>query len=139
MILVSKCLLGGNCKYNGGNNFNEKVVEYLKDKEYEEICPECMGGLPTPRDASEINQSTGKVFSAKGKDVTENFTKGAEKSLEIAKKTNAHMAILKQSSPSCGFGTVYDGTFSNKKIKGNGITAQLLYENGLEILTEKDF
>ncbi len=138
MVLVSKCLLGENCKYNGGNNYNKKIVEYLEDKEYISICPECLGGLPVPRDPSEINPSNGKVFSSEGKDVTENFIIGAEKALEIAKKNNAKLAILKQSSPSCGFGTVYDGSFSGNKISGMGKTAQLLFENGVKIITEKD-
>ena len=138
MVLVSKCLLGGNCKYNGGNNFNQKVVEYIDGKDYIEICPECMGGLTTPRDPSEIDLESGRVYSCRGKDVTENFLKGAQQTLEIAKKNKADTAILKQSSPSCGFGLIYDGSFSGRKINGNGITAQLLSENGIKIFTEKD-
>ena len=124
MILVSACLVGKNCKYSGGNNENTKVLEFLKDKEYIKICPECMGGLSTPREKSEI--CCEKVFSENGKDVTDNFEKGAKESLEIAKKYKCNLAILKQGSPSCGFGKIYDGTFSGKKIKGNGVTAYLL-------------
>ncbi len=138
MILVSKCLLGENCKYNGGNNFTKNVVEYLKGKEYIAICPECMGEMTVPRDPSEIDQKTGRVFSSKGKDVTTFFQKGAMESLKIAKKHRANLAILKQSSPSCGCGLICDGSFTGTKIKGNGITAQLLLKNGVSIITEKD-
>ncbi len=138
MILVSKCLLGENCKYNGGNNFNKKVVEYLEGKEYVGVCPECMGGLTTPRDPSEIVPGTGRVFSSEGKDVTANFIKGAKETLEIAKTYKVDRAILKQTSPSCGYGMIYDGSFSGRKITGNGITAQFIADNGIEILTEKD-
>ena len=137
MILVSACLVGKNCKYNGGNNKNTKVLEFLKDKEYIDICPECMGGLDTPRAKSEIKD--GKVYSENGKDVTENFQKGAQKALELAKKHNCTLAVLKQGSPSCGYGKIYDGTFSGVKINGNGITADLLKNYGIKILTEEDF
>ena len=109
MILVSACLLGKNCKYNGGNNFCPAVIEFLKDKEYKEICPECMGGLSTPRAPSEIKD--GKVFSKTGTDVTKEFIKGAEESLKLAKEYGVSMAILKQGSPSCGYGRIYDGSF----------------------------
>ena len=138
MLLVSKCLLGGNCKYNGGNNLNSKVVKFIEGKKYVEVCPECFGGLPTPRDPSEIDSKSGRVYSSKGKDVTENFLKGAEMTLDIALRENAELALLKQSSPSCGCGKIYDGSFSGKKIEGNGITSQLLLENGIKIITEED-
>ncbi len=137
MIIVSRCLVGENCKYNGGNNYNEKVCEFLKDKEYITICPECDGGLPVPRIPSEI--SGDKVISQNGKDVTEYFVKGAEIALDIAIKKGADLAILKQSSPSCGSGSIYDGTFTGNKISGDGITAALLKKNGIKVITEKDF
>jgi len=136
-ILVSACLLGVNCKYNGGNNYNEKVMEYLKDKEIIPICPEIMGGLPTPRIASEIIGD--RVVNKEGQDVTSNYQKGAEETLELAKKLGVKKALLKAKSPSCGYGNIYDGTFSDTLIEGNGITAELLKKNGFEILTEKDF
>ena len=136
-ILVSACLLGVNCKYNGGNNYNEKVMEYLKDKEIIPICPEIMGGLPTPRIASEIIGD--RVVNKEGQDVTSNYQKGAEETLELAKKLGVKKALLKAKSPSCGYGNIYDGTFSDTLIAGNGITAELLKKNGFEILTEKDF
>ena len=136
-ILVSACLLGVNCKYNGGNNYNEKVMEYLKDKEIIPVCPEIMGGLPTPRIASEIIGD--RVVNKEGQDVTSNYQKGAEETLELAKKLGVKKALLKAKSPSCGYGNIYDGTFSDTLIAGNGITAELLKKNGFEILTEKDF
>lgn len=136
-ILVSACLLGVNCKYNGENNYNEKVLNYLKDKEVIPICPEIMGGLPTPRIPSEIRNQ--KVFNEKGEDLTLNFIKGAEETLKLAKLFNVKKALLKAKSPSCGYKKIYDGTFSNTLIDGNGITAELLKNNGIDIITEKDF
>ena len=136
-ILVSACLLGVNCKYTGGNNYNEKIMEYLSDKEIIPICPEIMGGLPTPRKASEIKGD--KVFMIDGVDVTANFQKGAKETLELAKKLGVTKALLKAKSPSCGYKKIYDGTFTDTLIDGNGITAELLEKNGFEILTEKDF
>jgi len=134
-ILVSACLMGINCKYNGGNNFDPKVAEFLKDYETVLICPEVMGGLPTPRVPSEIKD--GKVINKEGKDVTSFFEHGAEETLFLAKKYNIKKALLKAKSPSCGCGKIYDGTFTDKLIKGDGITAKLLKENGIEIITLK--
>ena len=136
-ILVSACLLGVNCKYNGGNNYNENIEEYLSDKEIIPICPEIYGGLPTPRVPSEIRNN--QVFTEDNIDVTENFKKGAEETLKLAKRLGVTKALLKSKSPSCGYKKIYDGTFTNQLIDGNGITTRLLLENGFEILTEKDF
>lgn len=136
MILVSACLVGENCKYNGKNNKNDKVIEFLKDKEYIKICPEVLGGLETPRYPSEIQGD--KVINIKGEDVTEYFQKGAEETLKIAMDNNPSLIILKAKSPSCGCGEIYDGSFSEKLITGNGITCQLLYDNGYKIITEKE-
>jgi len=136
-ILVSACLLGVNCKYNGENNYNEKVMEYLRDKEIIPICPEIMGGLPTPRIPSEIVGD--KVYNKNGEDLTENFQRGAKETLELAKKLGVKKALLKSKSPSCGYKKIYDGTFSDILIDGNGVTAKLLSEKGFEIITEKDF
>lgn len=133
-ILVSACLLGENCKYSGGNNRNEKVIALGKEHQLVPICPECFAGLPTPRLPSEIKN--GKVFSKDGRDLTEEFLDGAEKSLYVAEEAGCRVAVLKERSPSCGFGKIYDGSFSEKIINGNGITAQLLYENGIIILGE---
>lgn len=136
-ILVSACLLGINCKYNGKNNYHQELLDYLKDKSVIPICPEIYGGLKTPRDPSEIKGD--KVITKEGQDVTENFQRGAEETLKLAKEFNVKKAILKSKSPSCGYGEIYDGTFSDQLIKGNGITAELLKQNGIEILTENNF
>ncbi len=135
-VLVSACLLGVNCKYDGHNNENDKVLKYLEDKEIIPICPEIMGGLSTPRDPSE--RVGKKVYSNKGLDVTDKFTRGAEETLRLARKLNVHKAILKARSPSCGYQKIYDGTFNHQIIDGHGITAELLKKNGFEILTEED-
>ena len=108
-ILVSACLLGTNCKYNGNNNLNEKVLEYIKDKEVIPVCPEIMGGLSTPRPPSEIIGN--KVFNNQNQDVTKEYEKGAEETLKLAKLFNVKKALLKAKSPSCGKDKIYDGTF----------------------------
>ncbi len=136
MIVVSACLIGENCKYDGTNNKNQKVLDYLKDKEYVSVCPEMLGSLPCPRIPAEIKD--GRVLNKEGEDVTLQFTKGAQKALEIALKNKIDMAILKESSPSCGVNTIYDGNFTSTKIKGLGITAQLFKKQGIKVITEKD-
>ena len=146
MLVVSACLVGVNCKYNGGNNDNEKVKEFLKDKEYIIICPEQLGGLTTPRKPSEINCldgidvlcGNGKVISCENVDVTENFVNGANESLKIAQMFNCDKALLKEGSPSCGCNLIYDGTFSGKKIQGKGVTAAIFIENNIEVFSEKE-
>ena len=135
--LVSACLLGDNCKYNGGNNYSEEIIEFLKDKEYIKICPECMGGLSVPRSPSEIKD--GKVINKLGVDVTHEYQTGAEKSLMIAKKEKIKKAILKSNSPSCGVGKIYNGNFEKVLIPGDGITARILKENGIEVISSSVF
>ena len=136
MIFVSGCLVGENCKYNGENNENSRVLDFLKDKEYITICPECMGGLPTPRHPSEIKDD--KVINCVGEDVTCFFKRGAEESLKLANSHKPELIILKSKSPSCGLGEIYDGTFSKTLIKGDGITCRLLIDNGYKVITEKE-
>lgn len=133
-ILVSACLLGENCKYNGGNNKNEKVSALAEKHTLIPICPECFGQLPIPRPPAEIVGN--KVFNKLGTDITEHFNDGAEKTLYVAEESGCRIAVLKERSPSCGFGEIYDGTFTGKTTRGNGITAQLLYDNGIIILGE---
>ena len=133
-IIVSACLLGENCKYNGGNNKCYDIIALAEKFEIIPVCPECFGGLPIPRVPSEI--CDGRVYSKTGEDLTEAFLSGAEQTLYIAKEANAPCAVLKENSPSCGFGKIYDGTFSGNKIDGNGITAQLLYDNEIQIFGE---
>lgn len=134
-ILVSACLLGTNCKYSGGNNYSEEVMEFLKDYEIIPVCPEQLGGLPTPRPASEIIGD--KVMNNEGTDVTSNYQKGAEETLKIAKLLGIKKALLKAKSPSCGNEKIYDGTFSGILTTGDGITTKLLKENNIEVITIK--
>lgn len=146
MYLISACLCGVNCKYNGLNNLNDKCLELLRKGEALLVCPEQLGGLNTPRIPSEIlgnakdiiELNKGKVINKEGKDVTKEFLKGAKEALKIAKEANIKKAILKESSPSCGSNFVYDGNFTGNKIKGKGITAYLLEKEGIEIISEKD-
>ena len=131
-ILVSACLLGLNCRYDGKNNYSEEIDEFLKDYDVIPICPEIMGGLPTPRCPSE--KIGDKVITKEGIDVTEQYVKGANECLFLAKKYNVKKALLKLRSPSCGYGQIYDGTFSHTLVNGNGITAEVLESNGIEII-----
>lgn len=136
-ILISACLLGVNCKYNGKNNYNAELINKLQDKyDLVPVCPEIMGGLTTPRNPSEIINN--KVINDIGKDVTNNYQRGAKETLYIAKTLKIKKAVLKSKSPSCGKGTIYDGTFTNTLIKRNGITAKLLIENNISVITEKE-
>ncbi|MGL5577001.1 MAG: DUF523 domain-containing protein [Sarcina sp.] len=146
MIIVSACLCGENCKYNGGNNNNEVVKKFIENKEVLYVCPEQIGGLLTPRNPAEIVgcakgvlNGEDKIISNEGKDVTFEFLKGAREVLKIAKDKNVKLAILKAKSPSCGKGLIYDGTFTGHKIKGNGVTAQLLIDNGVKVINEDEF
>ncbi len=135
-ILISACLLGINCKYNGGNNLNPLIEKLKKKYELVPICPEVMGGLSIPRDPSEIKED--RVISNKGVDVTSNYLSGAYQALQIVGLSNITKAILKDGSPSCGSTYIYDGTFTKNEISGMGITAKLLKENNIEIYNEKD-
>ena len=146
MILVSACLCGVNCKYNAQNNYNEKIYNLLEKGEAIPVCPEQLGGLTTPRACAEILGGEGKdvllnkakVINKDNMDITGSFIKGAMETLKIAKALKVEKAILKSNSPSCGRGVIYDGSFSNKKIKGNGVTAELLLQEGIEVITEED-
>lgn len=132
-VLISACLLGVNCKYNGENNYQEEVEEIIKEYNVIPICPEIYGGLSTPRIPSEIKDN--KVINKNNEDVTKYFVKGATETLKLAKMLNVKKAYLKAKSPSCGAGKIYDGTFTNTITEGYGITAKLLKENGIEIIT----
>lgn len=133
-ILVSACLLGADCKYNGKNNRNENVLRLMEKHTLIPVCPEQLGGLATPREPSE--KSGERVISKSGADVTENYKKGADEVLKIARLYGCKRAVLKAKSPSCGSGKVYDGTFSGTLIDGDGVTAQLLKQNGIEVQNE---
>lgn len=138
-ILVSACLLGVNCRYNGITQPNREVMELLKRKDIHLIpaCPEQLGGLSTPRTPAEITDD-GRVKTKDGRDVTEEYRSGAREALRLAELYDCQVAILKERSPSCGHGKVYDGTFTGKLIKGNGVTASLLQKHDIEIYGESE-
>ena len=142
MVFVSRCLWGENCKYNGKNNLRKELKERLSGEEVVLVCPECEGGLSIPRMPSEIENGfcgddvisgKGRVLVKGGGDVTKEFLQGAGSVLMLAKKFRPKKIYLKQSSPSCGFGLIYDGSFEGVKKAGNGVTAQLLSDNGFDI------
>ena len=135
-ILVSSCLCGVNCKYNGGNNEDKRVAKLMDTHTVICVCPEVLGGLSTPRTPAEIVGD--RVITKDGEDVTEAFYKGAEKALEAAEKYNVDMAILKANSPSCGCGKVYDGTFSKTLVEGDGVFAKMLKEKNIRVYSEND-
>lgn len=132
MILVSACLVGINCKYSGGNNYNQKVFDLVKEGKAIPVCPEQLGGLKTPRTPVETKIINGKrhAIDSEGNDVTENFERGAREVLNLAKSLNINKAILQPRSPSCGVNKIYSGNFDRKLVDGNGITAELLKQNG---------
>ena len=136
MILVSRCLLGENCKYNGGNNRNEAVIAALVGKEYLAVCPEQLAGLPCPRPPAELCGAA--VVDKEGRDRTEAFHAGAARTLALAQKHGAERCILKDGSPSCGVHYIYDGSFSGTRIPGRGLTAQLLADHGIALSSEAD-
>ena len=154
MKLCSACLLGVKCRYDGKSRPNEKVLALAKKEILIPVCPEQLGGQQTPRPNSEIKNGTGAdVLKGKAKvvereaiergntgslDVTEQFIKGAEESLNIAKTFGIKEAILKQRSPACGSGRIYDGSFSGRLIKGDGVAAALLKKNKIKVISEEE-
>lgn len=147
MYIVSKCLLGVNCKYDGGNNYNESAVNFCKGKRCVAVCPECAGGLPTPREPSEITineDNTVRIISKSGCDFTKEFQKGSEisyrEAISASKKFDEIIegAVLKSKSPSCGVGMIYDGSFSGKLTEGNGVFAELLIGKSIPVITEEE-
>lgn len=131
-ILVSACLLGENCKYNGKNNFHQEILDYVKGHEVVTVCPEVMGGLPTPRIPSEI--VNGVVTNREGICVDQEFRRGAKIAYDIAMEQKVDLAILQSRSPSCGGFEIYDGTFSKTLISGQGVFAAMLKEAEIPIL-----
>lgn len=131
-ILVSACLLGQNCKYNGGNNYSEKVAKFVKGHEVIPVCPEVEGGLSVPRIPCEI--VNGVVTASDGTSRDAEFRNGAEKCLKKAISERVDLAILQPRSPSCGKGMVYDGTFSGKLTEGNGVFTDMLEEHGFKVI-----
>ena len=147
MKIVSACLLGIKCRWDGKVKPCPKILELAKKEKLIPVCPEQLGGLSTPRIAQEVQSCSGedvldgkgKVLNRKGEDVTLNFITGAEEVLKIARLFNIKEFIGKSKSPSCGCGIIYDGSFSGNLTKGNGVTTALLKRNGIKIKTEKDY
>ena len=136
MILVSACLAGIPCRWNSENKSNNAIIKLVKEGKAIPVCPEQLGGLSTPREPSEIKNNI--VVDKNGNDITSKFKIGAKIVLKIALLYDCRKAILKSKSPSCGKGNIYDGSFSGKIVKGNGITADLLLLNGIQVITEED-
>lgn len=132
MMIVSACLAGFPCRYDGKSRLCAEVVELVKAGKAIPVCPEQLGGLPTPRPPCEI--LSGQVVDRNGTDRTECFQKGAQAVLALAQTYGAMQALLQNRSPSCGTGWIYDGTFSKTLIAGDGITARLLQENGIQVI-----
>lgn len=131
-IMVSACLLGQNCKYNGGNNYSEKVAQYVKGHEVISVCPEVEGGLPTPRIPCEI--VGGVVTDRNGVNKDKEFRTGAQLGLQRALDEKVDLVILQSRSPSCGVKKIYDGSFTGQLIEGQGVFAELLIQNGIKVL-----
>ena len=138
-ILISACLLGVACRYDGlSKPLDSEIIEKLRT-EYHliPVCPEVMGGLPTPRIPAEIS-SDGKVLRQDGIDVSENYIRGAHEALRLARIFQCDTALMKEKSPSCGAGKIYDGSFSKTLTSGNGIAADLLQKNGIQTIGESE-
>ncbi len=136
-IVVSACLLGQKCKYDGGDNFQEALSAFLKEHEVIAVCPEVSGGLTTPRIPCEI--VNGVVMNREGESKDREFRLGAERCLRKALESGAELAILQSRSPSCGVKEIYDGTFSGKRIKGQGVFARMLMNHGIRVIDAEDW
>ena len=135
-ILVSACLLGQKCKYNGGDNYSEAVARFIRGHEVISVCPELAGGLSVPRSPCEI--VGGVVMNADGENVDQAFRSGAAACLVLAEEQQIDLAVLQSRSPSCGVNRIYDGTFSGNLIEGSGVFASLLRENGFRVLDAEE-
>ncbi|MDD3220738.1 MAG: DUF523 domain-containing protein [Lachnospiraceae bacterium] len=135
-IMVSACLLGENCKYNGSNNYSEKVMNYIKGHEMFSVCPEVLGGLSIPRNPAEIVD--GIVKTKDGTSVDAPFRKGAQRALQLAIENSIDLVILQSRSPSCGVKQIYDGTFTGVTIDGQGVFAKLLTEHHIKVIDVAD-
>ena len=135
VLLVSACLAGDNCKYSGGNNLVPSIRELAESGHVVCVCPEVLGGLPTPRLPSEI-QRDGRVLNRAGQDVTEAYRRGGEEAVRLAKLTGCRWAILKERSPACSCDRIYDGSFSGVLREGRGSAAEALEQAGVTVLGE---
>ena len=141
MYIISACLVGINCRYDGKSTRNDDLEELLKEGKAIALCPEVLGGLEIPREPCELNETAdGRiVISKSGGDCTEAFRHGAEVALKVCRAAGITEAILQNRSPSCGCGRIYDGSFSGRLIEGNGITAELLELNGITVFNEENW
>ena len=137
-IFISACFMGEKVRYDGGHQAlsHQMIKKWQTEKRLVSGCPECLGGLTVPRAPAEIQSNNQKVITIQGVDVTNKFTKGAEKALELCIQYKIKFALLKESSPSCGSNTIYNGAFSNTKIVGQGVTAKLLTEHNIQVFSE---
>ena len=135
--VVSACLAGTPCRYDGRSNLRPEIAALVESGEAVPVCPEVLGGLPTPRTPSERRGE--RVVSAEGDDVTGEFSAGAEAALYIAEECGCSAAVLKARSPSCGCGRIYDGTFTHTLVDGDGLFAALLRKKGFQLFTEETF
>lgn len=137
-ILISSCFLGERVRYNGVVTplVNKLLEQWKKKGRLITICPEVISGLPVPRPPAEIDPNTKQVITIESIDVTEQFDKGAKLALRLCRQYNIQVALLKESSPSCGSNTIYDGTFRQQKIIGEGVTTKLLREHGIKVFCE---
>ena len=135
-ILVSACLLGIYCRYDGRCETDERVMALSRDHVLIPVCPEQLGGLPTPRAAVELLD--GRAVTRDGADLTEAFERGVGQAMRVAGLTGARMAVLQPRSPSCGRGIIYDGTFSGTRVEGDGVLAQALAARGVALLVPDD-
>ena len=137
VILASSCLLGCECRYKGDGCKCDALIKLAESNTIIGVCPEQMGGLPTPRPPAEL-QRDGRVVDRAGKDVTEAYRLGAEEVLELARAHRCTLAVLKERSPSCGRGQIYDGSFTGRLTEGSGVTARLLEEHGVQVYGESE-
>lgn len=135
-ILVSACLLGENCKYNGGNNFSPAVAEFVKDKDILPICPEMLAGMGCPRTPIEIVD--GVLTDRNGNNVDESMGEAVVQAMELVRKEDIQCAILQSRSPTCGVNQIYDGSFSGRLISGSGVFAKALKDAGYEVIDAED-
>lgn len=146
LILVSSCLAGLKVRYNGTSCLDNRIEKLLLDNKAMTVCPELLGGFVTPREPAEIVggdgedvlDGTAKVIEKSGRNVTDLYIKGAQRTLEIAQRLGATTIILKEYSPSCGSSMIYNGEFIGQKISGIGVTTALLRRNGLHVVSEKN-
>ncbi|MBQ3552751.1 MAG: DUF523 domain-containing protein [Clostridia bacterium] len=146
MLLISKCLAGHPCRYDGKAKGNDTFIKLCNEKKALPFCPECAGGLTFPREPSELTGSgelvlcrKAKAVSKSGLDLSDQFITGAERTLLFAKEYGINLAILKSKSPSCGCGLIYDGTFKNRLVPGDGVTTALLKQNGICVISDEEF